>query len=208
MVTPSRELLHPDRERLTSHPHALRIGGVVVGITLIGFVGGSAVGVAPWVVALGADLALVAILRRSPWRDIPLGTAFIVASLGVLAASAVSHLPIERLVEGVGTAALARTIDACAVGANLINNLPALLVALPAIDPGVTPALWAVLIGVNAGPVVLVTGSLASLLWLDALGRLGVAVRPSDFTSVGVTVGLPAAAAGAASFLLLNAFGG
>ena len=177
-------------------------------ITLIGFVGGAAVGVAPWIVALGADVALVTILRRSPWRDIPFGTALIVASLGVLAASAVGHLPIERLVDGAGTAALARTIAATAVAANLINNLPALLVALPAIDPGVTPALWAVLIGVNVGPVVLVTGSLASLLWLDALGRLGVTVRPRDFTSVGVRVGLPAATAGAASFLLLNAIGG
>ena len=144
---------------------------------MIGFVGGAAVGIAPWVVALAADLALVTILRRSPWRDIPVGTALVVASLGVLAASAVGHLPVERLVEGAGTTALARTIAATAVVANFVNNLPALLVALPAIDPGVTPALWAVLIGVNIGPVVLVTGSLASLLWLDALGRLGVTVQ-------------------------------
>ena len=52
------------------------------------------------------------------------------------------------------------------------------------------------LAGVNFGPVLLVTGSLASLLWLDAMGRLGVPVSARDFTRVGWRVGLPAAIAG------------
>jgi arsenical pump membrane protein len=77
-------------------------------------------------------------------------------------------------------------------------------VALHAVGSHVTPTLWAVLIGVNMGPVLLVTGSLASLLWLDTLGRLGVVVRPRDFTRVGVRVGLPAAVSGLAVSLLLH----
>jgi Na+/H+ antiporter NhaD/arsenite permease-like protein len=52
--------------------------------------------------------------------------------------------------------------------------------------------------------VLLVTGSLASLLWLDALAGLGVPVRARDFTRVGLLVGLPGALAGAAVFLVLS----
>ena len=92
----------------------------------------------------------------------------------MLAAGAVAHLGVGRADRGHGTPALARTVVVSGVAANVVNNLPALLVALPTLDHHAGPTLWAVLAGVNMGPVLLVTGSLASLLWLDALGRLGV----------------------------------
>jgi arsenical pump membrane protein len=168
----------------------------VVGLVLIGFTAGRALGVAPWVVALGADVVLAAVVRDIPWRAIPLATAVIAASLGVLAAAAVTHLPVDRVIGGHGALGAAGTIGASALGANVINNLPALLVALPTVGHHTGRTLWAVLIGVNMGPVVMVTGSLASLLWLDALGRMGVEVHPRDFTRIGVRVGLPAALAG------------
>ena len=186
---------------------ALAIGGVVTGVVLVGFTAGRAVGLEPWMVALGGDVVLIVVLRLVPWRHVPLGTALVAGSLGVLAAAAAGHLPVGDLIGGTTVAALARTAGVTALAANVFNNLPALLVALPFIGHHPTPALWAVLIGVNMGPVLLVTGSLASLLWLDALGRLGVEVRARDFTRIGVRVGLPAAAAGLAVQLLLRAAG-
>ncbi|MBO0748226.1 MAG: hypothetical protein J2O47_07740, partial [Acidimicrobiaceae bacterium] len=69
------------------------------------------------------------------------------------------------------------------------------------------PTLWAVLLGVNMGPVLLATGSLASLLWLETLGRLGVRAHPRDFGRAGVLVGLPAGAAALAVSLAIHAFG-
>ena len=206
VLTPDAIVSPPAQQRhRPSHPDALRIGGIVLAAVLVGFVVGPAVGIEPWIVALAADIALIAVLRRAPWRDIPIGTAVIAASLGVLAAATVKHLPIDHLITGTSTLSLARTIGITAAGANLINNLPALLVALPTINHTVTPELWAILLGVNMGPVILATGSLASLLWLDALNRLDVTVRPRDFTRIGIRVGLPAAAAGAATFLLIGA---
>ena len=76
-----------------------------------------------------------------------------------------------------------------AVLANLINNLPATLVLLAAL--GSTPAagaVLAILIGVNVGPNLTYTGSLATLLWrrvLHAKGHRPVArpvhrARPAD----------------------------
>ncbi|MGI8491758.1 MAG: SLC13 family permease [Acidimicrobiales bacterium] len=185
----------------------LAIGGAVVAAVLIGFTLGPAVGAAPWMVALGADVVLMAVLKAAPWRHVPAGTALIVASLGVLAAAAAGHLPIGRLLAGHGTAAIARTSAVAALAANVVNNLPALLVALPSLGHRVTPAAWAVLVGVNMGPVLLVTGSLASLLWMNALGRLGVQVSVWDFTRTGVLVGLPAAVAGLATHLAMHAAG-
>jgi arsenical pump membrane protein len=78
------------------------------------------------------------------------------------------------------------------VAANVVNNLPALLVALPTLGDHSSESLWSVLLGVNMGPLVLATGSLASLLWLATLNRLGVEASPRDFTRLGVTVGVPA----------------
>lgn len=186
---------------------ALGLGWAVVTVVLVGFTAGHLVGIEPWMVALGADVVLIALDRSIPWRDVPAGTALVAASLGVLAASAAAHLPLDRLVGGSGLGALARTTGVTAAAANVVNNLPALLVALPAVGPHQAPALWAVLLGVNFGPVLLVTGSLASLLWLHTLGRLGVAVRASDFTRIGVRIGLPAAAAALVVELALRAAG-
>ncbi len=202
---------------------ALVLGGTVVGVVLVGFSVGDRVGIAPWEVVLAADVVLVgmevwarvvgtapgnvAAGRAVPWRAVPVGTALLAGSLGVLAAAAVVHLPVHQLIGGTGVAALARSAAVAAVGANLVDNLPALLVALPATGPGVTPSLWAVLLGVNMGPVLVATGSLASLLWLDALRRLGVPARPRDFSRLGVQVGLPGALAGVGTALALAAAG-
>jgi arsenical pump membrane protein len=56
-----------------------------------------------------------------------------------------------------------------AVLANLLNNLPAVLLLLPAAAAAGTPVVLAVLIGVNAGPNLTPTGSLATLLWRRVL---------------------------------------
>jgi Na+/H+ antiporter NhaD/arsenite permease-like protein len=60
---------------------------------------------------------------------------------------------------------------------------------------------------VNLAPVILVTGPLASLLWLATLHRLGVPARARDFARIGACAGLPGAAAGAGVALALFALG-
>jgi arsenical pump membrane protein len=187
---------------------ALLAGGVLLAAMLLGFVGGPSVGVQPWEVALGADAVLVLLTRKLPARSIPWGTALIAASLAVIATAAARYLPVDRLVSSAGIPALLREIAISAGLANVLNNLPTLLVVLPAVHPGPSWQLWALLVGVNMGPALLVTGSLASLLWLASTASLGVKVTPADYLRAGLRIGVPALASGAATLVLLRALAG
>ncbi len=92
-----------------------------------------------------------------------------------------------------------------AVGCNLVNNLPAGLVAGRAVALATVPAhvRSAVLIGVDLGPNLSITGSLATILWLTALRREGLRVSAWAFLKLGALVMPPAlvlAIAGAFAF--------
>ncbi len=73
-----------------------------------------------------------------------------------------------------------------ALVANGINNLPAYL-ALESVA-GSPVRLAALLIGVNAGPIVTPWASLATLLWHDRLVAAGVEVRWSRFIVLGAVI--------------------
>jgi arsenical pump membrane protein len=170
----------------------LVVGGGVVAVVLAGFVAGPSLGIEPWQVALAADAVLIALTRYVPLRQVPWGTALVAAALAVLAGAAIAHADVAAVVGGHSLSSTARTVAVSAVGASLVNNLPATLVGLHAIGPQPGNALWALLLGVNVGPLFVVTGSLAGLLWMDALDRLRVRCGPLEFSRVGLAVGVPA----------------
>ena len=76
--------------------------------------------------------------------------------------------------------------------ANLINNLPAVLVLLPLAAPAGPGAVLAVLVGVNIGPNLTYTGSLATLLWRRVLHERGAGPSLGEFTRLGLLT-VPAA---------------
>jgi Na+/H+ antiporter NhaD/arsenite permease-like protein len=51
--------------------------------------------------------------------------------------------------------------------------------------------LWAVLLGVNLGPTLWVTGALSTLLWQSTMARLGHAVSARTYARFGARVGVP-----------------
>ena len=83
---------------------------------------------------------------------------------------------------------------AAAVGSNLINNLPMGLIAATTSQAAQVPAhvTGAILIGVDLGPNLSVTGSLATILWLIALRREGEQVAAWQFLKLGLVVMPPA----------------
>jgi arsenical pump membrane protein len=143
-------------------------------------------------------------LCRVPWRDLPISATVLAGTLGVLAASAAPHLGVARAI-GVGDLAEMRALGLSVIGANAFNNLPALLVVMPTLAAVPRERLWAVLLGVNIGPMFVVMGSLAGLLWLDTARHLGVDVDARTFTKVGLRVGGPALVAAGAALLATNA---
>jgi arsenical pump membrane protein len=170
---------------------------VVLAATLAGFVITSLVGINPaWAAFAGAVvLAVRAVTRRRTTAvaivratGIPF-LAFVLA-LGVVVravvdnglATAVGHV----IPHGAGLFALLGMAGVAAVLANLINNLPAVLVLLPLVAASGTPTVLAVLIGVNIGPNLTYVGSLATLLWRRILRQHDTRADLAEFTWLGL----------------------
>jgi arsenical pump membrane protein len=94
-----------------------------------------------------------------------------------------------------------------AMGSAVLNNHPMAIINALAIGNLPEPTLQlilAALIGGDLGPRLLPMGSLAALLWLDALRRQGVHISTSKFILVGFPVTVPSLVL---SLLLLIAMG-
>ncbi len=170
---------------------ALVIGLPVVVWLLIGFTVGERLGAPAWTIAASALVVLIVITRRLPWRAVPIGPAVLALALGTLAVAAAPDLHLDRLFAVDGRAGEAAVFGAAALGANVMNNLPATVVSLPSLAAH-PDRVWALLLGVNLGPLLWVTGALSTLLWQSTLSRLGHPVSARRYAAVGWTVGVPA----------------
>jgi len=168
----------------------------------------SAFGVAlgfPTFVCGGVTAALVlAMNRQSPWpvmrhvswSVIPLVAGLFVLVEGVERTGAIAALSqwLQAAVAASATGAAWGAGIVVAIACNLMNNLPTGLIAgsVLAADQVPTHVTGAVLIGVDLGPNLSVTGSLATILWLVALRREGEGVDAWRFLRVGLFVMPPA----------------
>ncbi len=94
---------------------------------------------------------------------------------------------------------------ATGIGSNLMNNLPAGLIAGTTVAAAHVGDAFrsAVAIGIDLGPNLSVTGSLATILWLLALRREKIEIDAWQFLRVGV-VAMPAAMIAAVESLLIT----
>lgn len=163
-------------------------------------------GIATTLIVSGAAKASpLRLARQVSWGVLPLvaGLFVLVAALdrtGVIAQvaawlRAASDAPVRA-------AAASGTILAFAC--NLMNNLPAGLVVATAIGQAQPPRLVtdALLIGVDLGPNLSVTGSLATILWLQVIRREGEDVGFLAFLRIGA-VAMPLALVAALGARLL-----
>ncbi|HWT53007.1 MAG TPA: ArsB/NhaD family transporter, partial [Caulobacter sp.] len=93
-----------------------------------------------------------------------------------------------------------------AISANLANNLPVGLIASAAVSQASAPKMVvdAVLIGLDLGPNLSITGSLATILWLNAIRKEGQDVTFWRFLKVGAVVMPPALLLAIGARLLLG----
>jgi arsenical pump membrane protein len=183
-----------------------RLPLAVLAATLAGFALSSPLGYDPaWPAAAGALALLGPQLARGAARpvdvlravDLPL--LIFVLGLGVIVRAVsdegLSHTVDALLPAGSGLLALLGATAVAAVLANLLNNLPALLVLLPVAAAAGPATVLAVLIGVNAGPNLTYTGSLATLLWRRVLHARGDGPELGEFTRLGLLATPPVLAA-------------
>jgi arsenical pump membrane protein len=156
--------------------------------------------------AAGAAITLIVLLleSRSPWRIvtgvswgvIPLvaGLFVLVAGLARTGALAALARNLARLAHGPAYAAVLAAGGSVAAACNVMNNLPVALIA-GSIGAGAGASAQlkdTLLIGVDLGPNLSVTGSLATILWLIALRREKVHVDGLTFLRLGIRVMPPA----------------
>ncbi len=139
--------------------------------------------------------------RHVSWQVVPLVAGLFVVVRALDSANAVDlvrHLLTTASALG-PVRGNALTASVFAVADNLFNNLPVALaggfaIASAHVASGTRAAM---VVAVDLGPNLSVTGSLATLLWLIVLRREGIEVTPLQFLRLGAVVTIPALAAAA-----------
>jgi len=187
-----------------------KLAAVGIAVTAVVLLASSALdlqlGLPTFLAGLATMLLVVTRSERGPLaavKDVSWGVLPLVAGLFVL----VEALEKTGVTDDLGTAL--RGLEhwsatgaawvsgvALAIGCNLVNNLPAGLVAGRVVEIARVSehVRSAVLIGVDLGPNLSVTGSLATILWLTALRREGLRVGAWAFLKLGMLVMPPALA--------------
>ncbi|WP_338664117.1 SLC13 family permease [Pararoseomonas sp. SCSIO 73927] len=185
-------------------PRSGLVAGMGTGATVVVMLGASAIGAdlgwPTFLAGTGTALAVALATRQGigplfgglSWGVLPLVAGLFVLVQALEATGAVRMLAGLVRDGGAGTALAAGA--AVAFGTNVTNNLPAGLLAGAVVQAagagGLLPG--AVLIGIDLGPNLSVTGSLATILWMSAIRREGLAVTDWQFLRLGALVMPPA----------------
>lgn len=189
----ARELREPTRVPDEAYAVPLFPLAVVIAVLLA-----LASGTTPWVPAAAGAILLAAysLLRhRSTWADLlaaanlPLSAfilawAFVVSWLG---STSFGRWFDDSMPSGHGLGSLLLVALIAMVAANLVNNLPATLLLLPAAAAAGPAPVLALLIGVNVGANLTVIGSVANLLWRQAGGRTVTTMREFHLLGLATT---------------------
>jgi arsenical pump membrane protein len=185
---------------------ALAAFGIVLTavVLLVASAMGRDLGLPTFVAGAAVTAVILLIGRQSPlpvvrdisWSVLPLVAGLFILVEGLNRSGALPALA-GVLKEATGASPQATSWIAgivVAVASNLANNLPIGLIAATTSQTAQVPAhvTGAILIGVDLGPNLSVTGSLATILWLIALRREGESVSALRFLRLGLVIMPPA----------------
>jgi arsenical pump membrane protein len=209
--TQREELRHEDIEARVSRP-ALQRGGRLtacgIGAIAVTLLSCSALdvqlGLPTFICGLVTTAVILGCSREAPWpllRSISWSVLPLVAGLFVLV-EVLDHTGViswlRELLHGASARSAIGTMWGAgaltALACNVMNNLPAGLIAgsIVASDHLSGNVVGALLIGVDLGPNLSVTGSLATILWLVALRREKLEMGAWHFLRLGIIVMPPA----------------
>ncbi|THA35820.1 arsenic transporter [Streptomyces sp. A1277] len=159
-------------------------------------------------VAMAVVVAAYAVRRREelrlslvPWRLLVLvpGMFLVVETVD---AHGLHELLVRALGSDNGLAGMLRTAGVGAGLANVLNNLPAYVAGEAVVPAGNHHQLLALLIGVNAGPLVTPWGSLATLLWFERCRWQGTRIGVRRFVLTGLVLAVGATGAATCALAL------
>jgi arsenical pump membrane protein len=210
----------PDLASVVRSRAYFRICATILGVVLVGYFLAPLVGVEPYVVAFAGSGVLaiagfatgclqVRALSELAWGVFPFVIGLFcavrgLANLGIVDLSSrwLSHLSPEAP----GTLLLAS--GATALASNVMNNLPAALVARSVLSSAGahTGTVLAALVGADAGPIVTPFGSLATMLVLVLARREGHQVRVGRLVLLGLWATPLIVGASALALMLTSTF--
>ena len=188
----------PLRQGYTMAPPGRVANPVLFGtsaVTVVALIPALLSGLPVWIPAVQAALILTVIffvLDRSTLRLSLVPWPLVLLASGLFLVMAALHeLGLGELLDAAaGTGndplSLLRLAGAGLLGANAIDNLPAYLALEPVASTPVR--MVALLIGVNAGPLITPWASLATLLWHERLSSLGVEISWRRYLLLGLIV--------------------
>jgi arsenical pump membrane protein len=147
-------------------------------------------GAPPWAAAAACAAACVAVFawrqrQDLAWSLLPWRLVILTEGLFLLVTALARHGGTQLLTRLEGHSTLATTVVAGAAS-NVVNNLPAYLAIETTVPPGHATQLLAALLGTNAGPLILLWGSLATLLWRERCKARGLVVSAARFALIGL----------------------
>jgi len=147
-------------------------------------------GAPPWAAAAPCAAAAVVVFavrrrRELGWSLIPWRLLVLTEGL-FLVVTAVADHGLTDLLQRLSGDSVLRTATVAGAASNAVNNLPAYLAIEPVAPPGHTTQLLGVLLGTNGGPLILLWGSLATLLWRERCKARGLHIHPARFAIVGL----------------------
>jgi len=174
---------------------------VTLGLTLVGFVACEPLGLQPFWAAWAGCLVLGTkhLVQARGQRAGALLACGKAVNLWFLCFVAALSVIVQAVVTDGAATAIARILPAghslgtllalaatAAILANLVNNLPAILILLPLVAPLGPASVLACLIGVNVGPNLTYFGSLATLLWRRIVASHDQPAGLGEFSLLGV----------------------
>lgn len=189
-----------------SHPGRLALIGIalVAVVLLAASAFGSDLGLPTCIASLAIVICVSAfekhapfgILQKISWSVIPLvaGLFILVEAINSAGALRISQTALQTMQKlPPMTSAIASALG-IGIGTNLMNNLPLGLIAGASLRNAHIAGILrnSALIGIDLGPNLSVTGSLATILWLIAIRREGMHVSGWTFLKTGMLVMPPA----------------
>jgi arsenical pump membrane protein len=157
---------------------------------------------------IGQRLNPLPVLKGISWGVLPLVAGLFVLVEGMALTGVIDHLAhaLKALADHSSLQASWAAGLLVAVASNLLNNLPVGLIAgsVGQIAQLPTETISALVIGVDLGPNLSITGSLATLLWLIAVRREGQNVTALGFMRLGILVMPPALIAALAALSMTH----